>query len=608
MNLLFLILAALTLGQCLCKGLRVESRIERWTLQALSGLAVCAVLTLATGMYSLSLSGLTLAAVGVFGTGWRLVSARIATPGLGIPHWKKSFSTDDFFGLEKIAAGVLLAALAMTGLGILAPITSWDATVAHLALPASYAREGHIAVDPGNVYSGYPQFMHGLYALVYASGAERAAAALSWVMALLACGAAYALGRRLGGRRCGLLTAALLATAPIYADQAGTVSIDLAFAAYATIALVRLLDWMDTHPRRLPLDAALLAGAGCGIRHTGYLIAGLLFIAVLACARERRMHTATLFACMTALGTAPWLLYSIHATGSPVFPLLLGVFPPRGIEHIAVTGAATHGSVVRSGGLGLWGLLRFPWDIIMHPGHYDGWTKSPGLLVLFLGVPGLLMGGRRCRWLGAYSGAGLTAFYLFQRLARYLLPFFVPMMAVAALVEQRLSRPARMLAAVLLMASFAVGLGVHSAAIHFKIRAALGMEPRDTYLARRVERYLAFQYVEDQLPRDGAVLSLDQRTYFMQGHKTFQNHWALKRIATDSPEKQLAWLRAQGIRYVLYPKDFVRDSGAIAHDVGPMLDAWEKDAAHFAIVIALQTPGLRGAPPEQVDILEVRHE
>ncbi len=574
--------------------------VERWSVRVLSVLSLAGVLSVSAGAFSLKLA---------------LVSVLLLAAGAlwaGLPWSSRPLEFQSrIFGLwsalsrlERLSLGALFLALGLSLLAALAPSTGWDATVAHLALPAAYAREGRLYLEPGNVYSAYPHLMHGLYTLAFFVLGERGAALLGWFMGVLACASVYGLGHQLGGRRCGLLSAGILATAPIFVDQAGTVSVDLAFAAFATAALSLATRWRDIgDPRALAL-AGGLAGSACGIRHTGYIVCVLLACGILLTPRGGRIRAVCFFSAAALLGALPWMARSAWLTGNPVFPLLLAWFPAHGIEHIAVDGAQAHGSVLRSGGYSLWGLLWFPLELVLRPQAYDGWMKSPGFLVLVLGLPGVFLGGAPCRRLGAYGAAGMAIFYFFQRLARYALPFFIPMMAVAALAEQQVRGRTRMVVLGVLLLSFVSGFAVHGAALSFKIPVLLGLEAREDYLARRVERYPAFVYASTQLNAPGTLLTLDQRSYFVRNRRTFQNHWALKRVATLPPEGQLQWLRDNQIRYVLYPVDFVRASGAIAHDVGPMLDAWQRDSAHFRAVKSMETPNVRGQGMERVDILE----
>ncbi len=478
--------------------------------------------------------------------------------------------------------------------------------MAHLALPSDYGRAGRILAQPGNVYSGYPHFMHSLYAVAMLGDHELPVSLLNWSMGCLACMAIYSLGRRVGTRQTGLVSAALLATAPIYLDQAGNVGIDLPFVAYSTAGLAAVVAWHDEKRLEWLLVAGVLAGASCGIRHTGYLVCMLLAIGVLALSlRNRPLRHAGIFALVAVVLALPWLFRSWLITGNPLFPFLLSVFPESPIDHIAVSTPGVHESINRSSGMGLVALLRFPWDIVMRPAMYDGWNKSPGGMILILGVPGLILGGARAWWLGAFSAAGGTAFFFFQRLARYLLPFFTPMMVVAALAAERLPRGRRAVAALLIF-SFAYGLVLHAAAVHFKIPVVLGRQSKQGYLNERVERYGAFAFANERLNDGGTILTLDQRSYYLDG-PSYQNHWSLKKIASQSLEQQVAWLHENKIRYVMVPEDFIDQSGALSGEIGAMVAVWQRSPQYLELIDSpLHLPRKNGKGVEKVSFYAVR--
>ncbi|MFM1918606.1 MAG: hypothetical protein RLZZ303_240 [Candidatus Hydrogenedentota bacterium] len=446
-------------------------------------------------------------------------------------------------------------------LASLAPVTSWDAAVAHLALPADYARAGRIEAGAGNVYSAYPHLAHTLYAVAYSGGGERSVTLLNWLFGLAACYAVYGLARELAGRHAGLAAAAILAAAPVFADQIGGVSIDLIFAAFTTTALWMLLRWHRSLDLMALCAAGLLAGASCGIRHTGFLVATLLLVGVLlATPRAARVPALGVYLVALIFSAAPWMLRTALATGNPLFPFFHEWFSESPIDHIAITGGMHE--TARGSGLGLaLALLRFPWDIIMRPQDFDGWTKSPGALVLILGVPAALALGARERGVAAFSGAGGLALFFFQRFARYFLPFFVPMIALAGAGAVRFKRLRPLVLAVLL-AHVAFGLVLHAAAMHFKVPAALGLVSRADYLRARIERIEMFEYANRQLLGGGRVFTLDQRSYYLDA-PAYQNHWSLEKIVAMQPDERLQWMREQGIHHILYPSAYVADSGNI---------------------------------------------
>ena len=594
-----LIAAAAVLGALLLRPFRLGSGIEAWTFRLLAGFCLAAVLVLMLGLWSLRTASAALYLIAACG-----LAAEIFSGG-GVLRTKGGViaAPVPLTWLERLCAGTVGMSLLLTFLSALAPVTSWDAGVAHLALPDDYARAGRIYFEPGNVYSGYPHLLHGLYAVACFSGGEQTAALLSWTFGGLACAALYVLGSRIESRRCGWIAAALLGAAPIFMDQAGTVSIDLAFTALVAGALAALAAWRADGSSGRLLLTALLAGSACGVRHTGLLVLALLAPGVLLLAPRRRVVSVAVFAGVAALAAFPWLFRSAWLTGNPVFPLLDSVFPAGPIPHISVTDAAPHESIARGGGARLLTFLRFPWDIVMRPGQYDGWTKSPGGMVLILGVPGLIFGGAAARLLGVFSIAGGVVFFFFQRLARYLLPFFAPMMVVAGVAACRAPAWRRLIAAIL-VAAFLYGLGLHVAAMHFKAPVLLGLQTRDAYLRERVERYPAFEYINEGLNDGRTVLTPDQRTYYIEP-PTFQNHWEMLRVAGLAPEQQRAWLRDHHIGYVLVPWAFLEESPAIRDALIPMFKQWRADPVHFRSVREFVFPKLRGTGEDRVDIYEV---
>ena len=184
-------------------------------------------------------------------------------------------------GLTRFTSLCLTAILVANGLALLsalAPVTSWDAGVAHLALPSEYARDGKISFNEGNVYSAYPHLLHSLYAYVFSESGEMSTALLSWFFGALACLGVYCLGRRVENREVGFVAAAIFATTPIYFSQAGTVSIDLAFTALTVTSLLCLFAGHDDREMRWLVLAGFLVGASCGIRHTGYVVGNVIIV------------------------------------------------------------------------------------------------------------------------------------------------------------------------------------------------------------------------------------------------------------------------------------------------------------------------------------------
>ena len=606
MSLVILIVPAAVIGTLITNALKLASGFETLVYRFALGLSGAALVVLILGSIDLSLPAIPLTVIGLIGLVYSLRrSLRQASREEAMqaqPVASPEEAHEPLGPLEKICAVTLFLALLLGFIAAWAPVTSWDATVAHIALPSDYAREGRIFLHPGNVYSGYPHLMHSLFAMLYYGGGERAVTLFNWSLSLLACGAVFALGRKIADRLTGFVAAALFATAPIFMDQTGGVSIDLAFTLFVTAALCALVAWFDEYRFRDLVIAGLLAGSACGIRHTGYLVCLLFALAVLFGKSRYRIKATFVLSCCAALAALPWLARSAILTGNPVFPFLLTYFPIPSIEHIAITGFGIHESVSTTGGFDLKMLFRFPWDILMRPSQYDGWSKSPGAIIAVLGLPGLYLGGKRARWLGAYSAAGLVFFFFFQRFARYILPFFVPMMVVAALGALRF-KPGQPALRALVVVTLAYGLVLHAAAMHFKVPVALGMKSEEAYLSDRVERYEAFQFANRYL-NDGVVLTVDQRSYYIDG-PTYQNHWGMKNISGKTLRAQRAWLKENNIKYLLLPITYMSESGALADELMPMFRLWKKTPGLLKRIETLEMQRTRSAGAETAEIYEV---
>jgi 4-amino-4-deoxy-L-arabinose transferase-like glycosyltransferase len=517
---------------------------------------------------------------------------------------------------EKLCLLVALLALSLTFLSSLAPVTAWDAGVAHLALAARYATVDRIGFELGNNYCAYPQLMQTLFAVALKfrtppsdspgyngfAETEHLAGMMAWLFAVLACAAAYALGERLGGRTCGAIAGANLAATPIFADQASAPLIDLAFTATVLAALWMALAWHEERRwGRLALAAAI-AGSGCGIRHTGYLVIALIAMGIAMASPKRGLLAVPIFICVALLSASPWLWHSWRVTGDPVYPFFASRFSNGLLPDVDVAAIGTHSSLQ---GTSVPRLIAFPWSLTMNPAHYGGWATSPGAVWLVLGLIGVIAGGGRARAVGAFSGAGIASIFLFQRFARYAFPFIAPMMAVAALPFEKLPK-LRPLIAASLGISYALGVAPALANAYQRLPVVVGKESRDEYLSARVERYAAMDWIAQNAPFDAKVLSVDPRGYYFN-REVYSNFEALKWIASLDDARQRLWLMSRPIKYVFYPEAYVARSPAFRETgVGAMLDAWRADTAHFVLIKDFDLADPRGGGRERVEIYEFR--
>jgi hypothetical protein len=610
MTFAVLVVAACGIGVTALRPLRVISGVEHFLFSLLVGLAVCAVWVIAVGSASLFGAVAGLAAAGAVSCRGALlwISHYRLHGGIPAPFDYSSSNVlplgrhfSNFDRLERLAFAAVVVGLGSALISALAPVTNWDAGAAHLALPSAYARAGSIGVMEANNYSAYPHLVHALFALVYGTGSEFGVGLLSWVFAAMGVGFTYCLGNRLGNRKAGLIGAAALATAPIFSDQAGTPTIDLAFACMVLAAVVALVAWRQEDYSGWLVLAGVLAGSACGIRHTGYLTAVLLVMGVALAAPSMRGRWAVAFALTVLMGAAPWLLRSGLAVGNPFYPFFASVFGSWGEFDADVASLASHDS------MRAWGFLefvRFPWSVVMAPDAFDGWSSNPGVLVVVLGVPGIIFGGRRAVLIGLFCLAGIMAMFFFRQHVRYLLPFFLPMMALAGVGAVRIPVARRAVTGIVVFA-LVLGLSVQAAAVHYKVPVVLGFESRETYLRERIERYSAFEWARENLPDDAVVLSLDPRGYYFD-RDCYQNFEGLKALIGTNSATQSAWFDQHGIDYVFYPDDYVQHSpGFRETGVQTVVDGWRADPIQFSLIASLDVKRARGDGTELVEIYRV---
>ena len=606
MTFAVLMVAAIGLGTAALQPVRGPYRFENMLFALLCGLIACAVWVIGAGSVSLTVAFGGVATFAIASLVYQVIrrtrGERIVS-NANFDHPTALLQrVHELDALERVSLVAVSGGLLMAFISALAPVTNWDAGAAHLALPAAYARAGSIGVLEANNYSAYPHLAHALFALSYGSGSEWSTGLVSWVFAALGVGFAYCLGARLANRKAGLIGAAALATAPVFADQAGTPSIDLVFACIVLAAIVALVVWRQEDQSAWLLVAGFLAGSACGVRHTGYLTAALLIIGVLLVSPRHQRYWTALFAFTIIAGAAPWLMRSWVTVGNPFFPFFASVFGTWGAFDADVASLASHDSMRA---WGVWEFLRFPWSVVMAPDAFDGWSSNPGVLVLLLGVPGIMFGGRRAVLIGLFCLAGISAMFFFRQHVRYLLPFFLPMMALAGVGVVRIPVARRTVAGIV-VGAFALGLAVQAAAIHYKVPVVLGMESRDAYLGERIERYSAFQWVRENLPEDAVVLSLDPRAYYFD-RDCYQNFEGLKALIGVDADTETEWFDRHAIDYVFYPENYVLQSpGFRETGVQTVVDGWRSDRGRFALIASLEMDCARGPGTELVEIYRVR--
>lgn len=279
-------------------------------------------------------------------------------------------------GLSPRRAGTWLgAALALYLLALFArtflPVVHTDPLAYQLVVPQQWLLEGRIGFLPTHLTSELPAGTWTLYAAAISlRGAYAGAMACQLVehgFFLAGLAALYLGARRLVPERAARWAAALYATTPAVAWW----SVLPYAAASSTFFLILGLDWLVRWVRRPGEGYRPVAMAGvlgglalwCKV-HGGVFAAaaGALVVAGALRAPDRKLRrlaaAGAIYALAVAAVAAPWYLRSWIETGSPVFPMLNGVF---GSPHFTTADGPSFGSSLFRSKQLRWA-LTFPYE------------------------------------------------------------------------------------------------------------------------------------------------------------------------------------------------------------------------------------------------------
>jgi hypothetical protein len=526
-------------------------------------------------------------------------------------------------GLSLIVTGQALALVAA-----LAPPTAKDTLLYHYALPKAWIAAGRAIEVPYNIAGYYPLGveMHAVWAMLLGAplgvrAAEAAAGATLFLFAPLLALTISGWARERGADRAWATVAALvIAWIPTGYDVAASAYVDLALAGYTALAVRAFGRWWVTGRSRHLLGIAAGVGGALSIKlSAAFLLLPLALLGLLhALGTGRGERDATRpGTALTAAGVlgalalgvtfaAPWYARNWVRTGSPLFPFYLEMWPAQ------APGWDLERSRLYETLFSLYGDVRSPLDYLWspirlavaaqpdQPAYYDGVL---GIAFVFA-LPLLAWALWRRRLdvelrLAIVISAGLFVFWLFSsQQLRYLLPA-TPGLAVAIAVAGHgleVSRPLR----ILVLAAAALGLPVLAAwflALD-PARVVLGGEPRETFLARRLDYYPYYQVVNRDLPPIARVWLIDMRrdTYHLDRPSfsdfIFEDYTLTRYVRSAATVEEIrARVQADGITHLLVRHDILLD-----YDRSPIVDERRprsENVAKLELMTAFFTQGTR---------------
>ena len=490
------------------------------------------------------------------------------------------------FGPAVLIAVPLIIAL----MASLAPPVAKDTLLYHFAVPKAFIAQHSSAFVDGNIasYLALGTEMHYVWAMLLGGlfnprTAEAAAGAVGFIFFPLLLMAIYGWAREIGiSRTYSLIATLIVACIPTAYYVASSGYIDLSLALYITLAAYGLTRWWKEQTWGWVLLVGIFLGAALSVKLTTVFVFAAFALMILLRARgvENTGKIVTSgFAALLLAGViaSPWYIRTWAATGSPVFPFYMSLWPGKATGWDVERSNLFQGMNSQYGGIDADKInyLTAPVRLSVaaqpeQPANYDGVLGVAFLIGLPLLVWALWKFGLAIEIKILVGIAGVMyLFWLFSsEQLRYLLPI-APLLAIAiAASAEKIRNGVANVARCALIAASVCGLLTSFAWFCQKapLRVVLGGETRDQYLTRNLDYYPYYQFINTETPTDVKVWLINMRrdTYNI-GRPIFSDYlfedWTLRKMVWESNSAQEMRTKtvAMGINYVLTRRDFLFD-------------------------------------------------
>ncbi|MBV9217086.1 MAG: phospholipid carrier-dependent glycosyltransferase [Acidobacteria bacterium] len=511
---------------------------------------------------------------------------------------------------------LIVTAILLTLISALAPPIAKDALLYHFSVPKAFVAQHSSGFVGGNIasYLAMGTEMHYVWAMLLGGlcsprTAEAAAGATGFLFLPLLLMTVYGWTRELKlSRNWALLATAIVATVPTAYHVASSGYIDLSLALYVTLATYSLTRWWKEQSWGWAIMIAIFLGAALSVKLTAVFAFAAFALIVLLRARDQVAtapgldkkdapdNTEAVSARSNGAGRAvlkgfgalllagviasPWYIRTWIATGSPVFPFYMNIWPGHASgwdverSNLFQEMNSQYGDVDKN----KLNLVTAPVRASIaaqpeQPANYDGVLGVAFLIGLPLLIWALWKFDLAVEIKIAVGVAGvLYLSWLFSsEQLRYLLPI-LPLLAIGIVASgEAISKTRESLGKVLrysLIAASACGLLTSFAWFCQKapLRVVLGGETRDEYLTRNLDYYPYYKEINTNTDPSSRVWLINMRrdTYYIDrpvvSDYLFED-WTLRQMlwSTRSVEELRARAAAMNVQYVLARHDFLFD-------------------------------------------------
>jgi len=395
-----------------------------------------------------------------------------------------------------------------------------------------------------------------------------------------------------------MLAVLIVAAVPTAYHVAASSYVDLQLALYVTLAIYAVCRWWKSLESGWLVLMALFLGASLSIKLTSIFVFAAFALIVLLRARgdnekAGKIAVGGFAALVLAIVIAsPWYLRTWKATGSPVFPFYMSIWKGEAPGWDVERSNLFQGMNAQYGGENKSAVdyALAPWNLSVNAQpeiakYFDGVL---GIAVL-LGLPVLLFALWKIELPVELKIAGAVAAIMYllwlfsSQQLRYLLPM-VPVLAIAVTVsvdklfeDGGIARKA-MQFSLAAGSAFALLVSVAWFCQIAPLRVVLGGESRDAYLARNLDYYPYYQYLNTETPADAKVwlINIRRDTYNLDrpvvADYLFED-WTLRKMVWESRNtaEVKAKTAALGVQHILTRHDFMFDyaTSALVDDKKP---------------------------------------
>ncbi len=563
---LYAFLTALGVGRTILRFVQQLSRLERYLLSLLIGLAA-----LADGLMIIGLLHV-LFPFAIFI--WLALSGLIASFQYKEIHSeiREKFSSlkrirlKDFSAFEYLLFAVIGFFIILLPIVAISPVRDYDALMYHLEIPRQYLEYGGIYFNPAAWRSAYPMLTEMLFMIGVIFHLEPFSQLISLTFAIIFILSIYAFGRRFFSSKIALLAIGILLgnlAMPIYATSPG---VEFSSACFEFWSLYAFSIWVFEDKAKKQIVWLAAAGVMIGLAASvKYLsLPAMSVIGLLVLAKSIQLDKSDLkkigqnilvFGFPALVVMAPWYLKNWAWTGNPFYPLLFG-----GQAWSSLRNELFH-DYMGSFGMG-WGwrdYLLLPINLYLHQPRFATLSLEIFNPVLWLAFAFIFVKKwRQYDYLVVYIFLGFIIWAGCEQVIRFLLPLSGFLALLSANVLSQFSR--------LIQKGISIGLigGLMIVAVAYQVWLAAdssllnyvrGESSANEFLQKEVYDYKATQFIQNNLQQTDLVLFLwDGHGYYCGDRCVPDNDETMAiqlSIDSPSPETLAHQLHSKGITHIL---------------------------------------------------------